>query len=133
MTCLIDTNVIIDVITNDHIWADWSEQQVAEAALRGPTVINDIVYAELCGRYDDLAEADAAVYRVGLTVVHLTKPALFAAGQAHRRYRERGGPRHCLLPDFLVGAHAAVEGWTLVSRDARRYRTDFPDLQVITP
>ena len=133
MTCLIDTNVILDVIVDDPAWTDWSEQQIAAAAGRGATVVNDIVYAELCGRYGAVSEVDEVLRRIGLTFVGLPRSALFAAGQAHRRYRRRGGPRHSLLPDFLIGAHAFVEGWTLLSRDPRRYRTDFPGLDVICP
>ena len=133
MTCLIDTNVIVDVITNDPTWADWSEQQLEIAARRGSLVVNDIVYAELCGRFASYQEADATPATLNLRLATLTKPALFAAGQAHRRYRARGGPRESILPDLLIGAHAAVEGWTLISRDPRRYRTDFPRLQVVSP
>lgn len=133
MTCLIDTNVIIDVITNDQTWADWSEQQIAAAASRGPSVVNDVVYAELCGHYNAAVEVDEVLKQIGLSLVSLTKPVLFAAGQAHRLYRGRGGPRQSVLADHIIGAHAAVEGWTLLSRDPRRYRTDFPGLRVICP
>ena len=133
MTCLVDTNVVLDVVIQDEVWLLWSLKQLQAAADRGSVVINDIIYAELCGRYDAQEQADQVVRQLYLNVVSLPRPALFAAGQAHRRYRSRGGPRDSLLPDFLIGAHAFVEGWTLLSRDPRRYRTDFPGLNVICP
>ena len=133
MTCLVDTNVVLDVVTRDEVWLQWSLRQLQAAAERGSVVINDIIYAELCGRYDAQEQADQVATQLYLDIVSLPRPALFAAGQAHRRYRRRGGPRDSLLPGFLIGAHAFVEGWTLLSRDPRRYRTDFPGPQLVCP
>jgi hypothetical protein len=133
MTTFVDTNVLLDVATNDPSWADWSIRRLDAAAIRGPLIINDIVYAELSVRYGRLEDFDAFVEKAG--VVHNVTPrgALFLAGKAFQTYRAKGGARTGVLPDFFIGAHAAVLGVPLLTRDAGRYRTYFPKLQLIAP
>lgn len=130
---LVDTNVLLDLVTGDPAWADWSVATLEEAALLGPLAINDVVYAELSVRYGDIAELDAMIAAAGLSHLSMPKEALFLAGKAFQAYRRAGGSRTGVLPDFFIGAHAAVAGWTLVTRDAGRYRTYFPGLGLRTP
>ena len=130
---LVDTNVLLDLVTGDPAWADWSVATLEEAALLGPLAINDVVYAELSVRYGDIAELDAMIAAAALSHLSMPKEALFLAGKAFQAYRRAGGSRTGVLPDFFIGAHAAVAGWTLVTRDAGRYRTYFPGLGLRTP
>lgn len=130
---LVDTNVLLDLVTGDPAWADWSVAALEAAALLGPLAINDVVYAELSVRYSDVAELDAMIATAELEHAAMPKEALFLAGKAFQAYRRAGGSRTGVLPDFFIGAHAAVMGWTLVTRDAGRYRTYFPNLQLRTP
>ena len=133
MTTLVDTNVLLDVATNDRVWADWSLRQLDAAAIRGPLVINDIVYAELSVRYARVEDVDAFVDMAGLTQETIPRAALFLAGKVFQAYRASGGARTGVLPDFFIGAHAAVEALPLLTRDVQRYRTYFPNLTLIAP
>jgi predicted nucleic acid-binding protein len=130
---LVDTNVLLDLLTSDPNWADWSIGQLDAAALRGPLAINDIVYAELSVRFATIEALDAVVGEMGLDIAAMPRAALFLAGKVFQRYRVSGGTRSGVLPDFFIGAHAAVLGCTLLSRDAGRYRTYFPAMQLVTP
>ena len=130
---LIDTNVLLDVATDDPMWANWSIRYLEMAASRGRLVINDIAYAELSVRFERIEDVDRFVTVGGLEVEATPRAALFLAGKAFRLYRERGGARTGVLPDFLIGAHAAVAGLPLLTRDAGRYRTYYPTVELITP
>lgn len=130
---LVDTNVLLDVVTNDATWADWSIRQLDAAAIRGPLAINDVVYAELSVRFATIETLDAVLNEAGITVEPMPRPALFLAGTVFQRYRAAGGRRTGVLPDFFIGAHAAVARFTLLTRDAQRYRSYFPTLDLITP
>ena len=130
---LVDTNILLDLVTNDIQWADWSIGQLDAAALRGSIVINDIVYAELSVRFATIETLDAIVGEIGVALTPIPRPALFLAGKAFQRYRLAGGARTGVLPDFFIGAHAAVSGFRLLSRDAQRYRAYFPTLELVTP
>lgn len=130
---LIDTNVVIDIVGEDPVWRDWSEYALAEALLSAPTIVNPIVYAELAARYDRVEDIDGLLRRLGLQREDLPWPAAFLAGRAHLEYRSRGGDRRTPLPDFFIGAHAAVRRYRLLTRDARRYRTYFPTVDLICP
>ncbi|MCD2173418.1 type II toxin-antitoxin system VapC family toxin [Rhizobium sp. C4] len=130
---LVDTNVLLDVATRDERWALWSLSKLAAAADAGPVLINDIVYAELAVRYGRIEDVDDFIARAGLELRSIPKPALFLAAKAFVAYRKRGGTRTGVLSDFFIGAHAAVEGFSLLTRDARRYRTYFPDVSLVTP
>lgn len=130
---LVDTNVLFDVVTESP-WADWSTRQLEDAELQGPLCINAIVFSEFSVRYDSVEETERAVDDFGLSVLDIPHPALFLAGRAFRQYRkQKGATKTGVLPDFLIGAHAAVLGVQLLTRDADRYRTYFPTVELITP
>ncbi len=130
---LVDSNVILDVATQDEEWFDWSGAMLSEAAERGPLVINLIIYAEVSTRYETLEALDEALPPDFYLRASLPWEAAFLAAKAFVRYRRRGGTKTGALPDFFIGAHAAIAGLTLLTRDARRYRTYFPKLRLIAP
>ncbi len=130
---LVDTNVLLDLITNDPIWADWSARQLEILSAQGQLIVNPVIYAELSAGFDRLEEVDAALDTAGIELVEIPRAALFLAGKAFQRYRAQRGTRTGVLPDFFIGAHAMVEGISLLTRDARRYRSYFPDIVLITP
>lgn len=130
---LVDSNVLLDVVTDDRRWAAWSERQLEAAALRGGLMINPVIYAEISVGFERIEEVDAVLEMSSIELVEIPRPALFLAGKAFRRYRARGGSRPGVLPDFFIGAHAAVAGLRLLTRDAGRYRTYFPTLVLVTP
>lgn len=130
---LVDTNVLIDVFENDSEWADWSVRQLRAQAQTDPLVINGIVYAELSCAFQSIETLDAAVDGLQLQLLPLPRPALFLAGKAYRVYRGRGGGKSQILGDFMIGAHAAVLGAKLLTRDRTRYASYFPKLRLITP
>ena len=130
---LVDTNVLLDLATDDPNWADWSIAQLEAASLRGPLLINDVIYAELAVRYDRIEDLDAFVDQAGVEIGPLPRAALFLAGKVFTQYRKSGGSRTGVLPDFFIGAHAAVSELPLLTRDVGRYRTYFPSLTLIIP
>lgn len=130
---LVDTNILLDVVTDDPVWADWSQRQLDVASLRDQLAINPVVYAELSSRFQRIDDLDILLTSVEIGVADMSRPALFLAGQAFRIYRSRGGPRLSVLPDFFIGAQAAVLDAPLITRDTRRYRTYFPNLRLIAP
>ncbi len=130
---LVDTNVLLDVLTDDPVWFSWSERQLELAAMQGAVQINDVIYAELSVRYATVERLDAALARAGVTLVATPRAALFLAGKAFLRYRAAGGHKTGVLSDFFIGAHAAVAVTPLLTRDARRYRTYFPTVELVTP
>lgn len=130
---LVDTNVLLDVATRDSSWLHWSEQALSDAAELGPLVINQVVYAELSAHYSRPDDLDAAVDPTFFLRANIPWSAAYLAGRCHLRYRRGGGTRQQTLPEFLIGAHAAVLGIRLLSRDARRYRAYFPTLEIVAP
>ena len=130
---MVDTNVLLDLVTDDPNWAAWSLARLEEAALAGPTLINDVVYTETSIRYDRIEDLDAMLAQAMIEIVATPRAALFLAGKVFQRYRAAGGTRTGVLPDFFIGAHAAVEGWPLLTRDAGRYRRYFPKATLIAP
>jgi predicted nucleic acid-binding protein len=130
---LLDSNVLLDVFTKTPIWWEWSLMQLEEAALRGPLLINDVIFAETSVRFDSLDTFDAALAPMGVTIAPMPRKALFLAGKAFARYRAAGGTRTGVLPDFFIGAHAEIEGLPLLTRDADRYRHYFPTVTLIAP
>lgn len=128
---LVDTNVLLDVIQDDADWADWSQQQLEMAALRGPLVINVVIYAELSMAYERIEDLERTVALVGLRDEPIPREALFLAGKAYLQYRRRKGTRRGVLPDFFIGAHAAVAGLPILTRDIGRYRTYFPTVEIL--
>jgi predicted nucleic acid-binding protein len=130
---LVDTNVLLDLVTNNVEWADWSQRQLEAAAVRGPILINDVVYAELSVGYLRKEEVDAVLTAGEIELAPMPREALFLAGKVFQRYRTGGGVRTGVLPDFFIGAHAAVARLPLVTRDVRRYRTYFPTIELLAP
>ena len=130
---LVDSNVILDVATNDPDWSDWSANALESVANRSSLAINALIYAEVSiafSRIEDLEQAlPSALYHRAV----LPYEAAFLAGKAFVKYRRRGGVRTAPLPDFYIGAHAAVAGFRLLTRDTKRYRTYFPSVELIGP
>lgn len=129
---LVDSNVLLDLFTDDPSWAAWSAARLAEAFDAGQVVIDPLVYAEISVAFDRIEALDAALPE-RLTREELPREAAFLAGKCFLEYRRRGGARRSPLPDFYIGAHAAVTGRALLTRDANRYRTLLPTLNLITP
>jgi predicted nucleic acid-binding protein len=133
MTTLVDSNVLLDVLTEDDDWVDWSASMLEKAAEGGRVVINPLVYAEVSLGFDRIEELDAALPPEHFAREALPWAAAFLAARAFLKYKRGGGARIHPLPDFYIGAHAAIAGYSLLTRDARRYRTYFPKLRVIAP
>ena len=129
----VDANILIDLIEENQRWADWSEAQLRSARQSGVLVINVVVYAEIARTFPNAAVLDTFLADSGITVAPIPTAAAYAASVAHRAYRLAGGARTATLPDFFIGAHAQVEGHTLLTRDASRIRTYFPSVQLICP
>ena len=130
---LVDSNVIIDILTEDPAWRDWSEAALGEAADRDEVAINPIIYAELASGFETIGELDRCLGADAFRRLPLPYEAGFVAGRALVEYRRRGGARTSPLPDFYIGAHAAVSGLSLLTRDARRYAGYFPGVRLIAP
>jgi predicted nucleic acid-binding protein len=130
---LVDTTILLDVLTNDPKWLDWSIVNLRVRANAGPLIINEVVYAEMSGYIPSETELDECVRRLRVALDRTPKSALFLAGETFRLYRRAGGVRTGVLPDFFIGAHAQVAGMPILTRDVRRYRTYFPSVQLITP
>lgn len=130
---LVDSNVLIDVFSGDPAWSDWSREALRQAGADGPLVINEVIYAEIAARYSRIEELEHALPRDDFQREHLPWPAAFIVGRAFADYRGRGGDRRSPLPDFFVGAHAAIAGLRLLTRDVARYRTYFPTVELIAP
>jgi predicted nucleic acid-binding protein len=130
---LVDTNVVLDVVEDDPVWADWSQARLDAAALEYTLLINSVIYAELSIAYLRIEELEAMLGAGGFRMEPIPREALFLAGKVFQQYRNRGGAKTGVLPDFFIGAHAAVAGIPLLTRDPRRYRTYFPRLEIIHP
>jgi predicted nucleic acid-binding protein len=130
---LVDANVLLDVMTEDARWFAWSAESIERAADRYRLVINPIIYAEISVRYSRIEDLDAALPQSLFDREAIPYEAAFLAGKAFFAYRRRGGTKHAPLPGFFIGAHAAIAGYQLMTRDASRYRTYFPKLSLIDP
>lgn len=130
---LVDSNVLLDLLEEDPSWYEWSARNLQQAADRTVLIINPVIYAEISIGFQRIEELEAAVPPEVFERRPLPWEAAFLAGKCFLRYRRQGGTRRSPLPDFFIGAHAAVEGLTLLTRDATRYRTYFPSLPLIAP
>jgi predicted nucleic acid-binding protein len=129
---LVDTNVLLDIYRADAIWMPWSLQHLQQAK-PGQLAINMVVYAELAGHPAEPANLDEFLDMLDIQMLELPRPAARLAGLAFRNYRQRGGTKTGVLPDFFIGAHAQAEGYKLLTRDAGRYKTYFPKIKLICP
>jgi predicted nucleic acid-binding protein len=130
---LVDTNVLLDVTQNDPSWFDWSSRKIADAADDGSAIVNQIVYSELAAGYDSSETLDEMLRQEGFRREQVPWDAAFMAGIAFLLYRQRGGARPSPLPDFFIGAHAAVRGYRLLTRHRGCYANYFPTLHIISP
>ncbi len=133
MAVLVDSNILLDLMTEDPRWASWSERALEKAADRTRLVINPIIFAEVSVRFSKIEDVEAALPKDMIDREHLPYEAAFLAAKVFSKYKRSGGTRNSTLPDFFVGAHAAVAGYELLTRDCRRYRTCFPKLVLISP
>ena len=129
---LVDTNVLLDIYKADSTWMPWSLQHLHQAKPR-QLAINMVVYAELAGHPAEPENLDEFLDTLGIQVLELSRPAARLAGLAFRQYRQRGGTKTGVLPDFFIGAHAQADGYQLLTRDAGRYKTYFPKIKLICP
>ena len=130
---LVDTNVLVDVLQDDPQWADWSIGQLRAQSKIHRLAINPIIYAELSLTFATVEALDQTVADLGLVMIEIPRPALFLAGKAFAQYRRQGGTKSNVLGDFFIGAHAAVSGHTLLTRDTRRYTSYFAGVKLIAP
>ena len=133
MAVLVDANVLLDVMTEDTRWLAWSAEAIERAADRHRLVINPVIYAEVSVGYSRIEDLDAALPKAMFDREPIPYEAAFLAGKVFLAYRRRRGTKRSPLPDFFIGAHAAVAGYSLLTRDAARYRTYFPKLSLIAP
>lgn len=132
MAILVDTNVIIDIVTDDPKWADWSIK-ILESHADQELSINPAVYAELCFGYDSVEEVDYLIRQFRFGYLETPRDGLFRAAKAFKAYRERGGLKDFVLPDFFIGGHADSSSLRLITRDVKRYRSYFPSISLIHP
>ena len=128
-----DSNILFDLIQRDPVWFDWAMDKLEACREAGTLVASVIVYAEVSGHFIVHDELQKVFSQVGIELEHIPWEAAYLAGRAHRAYRRAGGQRERVLPDFLIGAHANVKGYSLLTRDASRYRAYFPKLDIIAP
>lgn len=130
---LVDTNVLVDVLENDPEWAEWSIAALQAQSKVHQLIINPIIYSELSLTFSTVEALDQVLKSMDLNVVEIPKPALFLAGKAFVQYRRRGGLKSNVLGDFFIGAHAAVGGLPILTRDTRRYVSYFPSVKLVAP
>jgi predicted nucleic acid-binding protein len=130
---LVDSNVILDVFLDDPTWADWSESTLEEYAQYAKLSINSIVYSEVSIGFERIEDVESALSKAGFEMMEIPKEALFLAGKAFLKYKKGKGVKKSPLPDFYIGAQAAVLDFTLITRDVARYRTYFPSIRLVSP
>lgn len=130
---LVDSNIILDVFLDDPNWADWSEAILDEYTQRGLLYINSIVYSEISIGFEKIEDLESAILKAGFQMLEVPREALFLAAKAFLKYRKRKGRKNTPLPDFYIGAHAAVLNLGLITRDVSRYRSYFPTVKLISP
>ena len=130
---LLDSNVVLDIATRDPVWSEWSLAMREAARLEGVAAVSEIAFAEISVRYSQREEVDELMTLLDLEIAPMPRDALFLAAKAFQRYRRAGGTKTGVLPDFLIGAQAAVLGVPLITRDPRRYRTYFATIELVTP
>lgn len=129
----VDSNIALDVFLNDPKWADWSESILDRYDQLGPLYINAIVYSEISIGFKRIEDLESAIVKAGLQMLEIPKEALFLAGKAYLKYKKRKGMKRTPLPDFYIGAQAAVQDLVLITRDVSRYRSYFPTVKLVCP
>ena len=130
---LVDTNVLLDVLEDDAEWSDWSQDRLDSASATDTLAINPVIYSELSIGFARIEELEAVIKEASLSIEDIPREALFLAGKAFLRYRRSRGIKRGVLPDFYIGAHAAIMEWLVLTRDVGRYRTYFPTVSLIAP
>ncbi len=130
---LVDSNIILDVFLNDLKWADWSESKLEEYSVQASLYINSIIYSEISIGFELIEDLEYAISKAGFQLLEITKEALFLAGKAYVEYKRRKGVKRTPLPDFFIGAQAAVLDLELLTRDISRYQSYFPTVKLIAP
>ena len=130
---LVDSNVILDIFLDDPKWADWSQSTLANYSVYSTLFINAVVYSEISVGFEKIEDLESALHKGGFQMLEIPKEALFLAGKAYLKYRKGRGLRRSPLPDFYIGAQAAVLGLALITRDLTRYRAYFPTVRIICP
>ncbi len=130
---LVDSNIILDILLDDPNWADWSETALADASQNSTLYINRIIYTEVSIAFEKIEEWESALHNGGFQLLEIPKEALFLAGKAYLHYRRGKGTKRSPLPDFYIGAQAAVLNMDLITRDASKYRTYFPTVRITCP
>ena len=131
---LVDTNVLLDVLQDDPQWAEWSQQQLETVSLTDSLAINAVIYSELSMAFERIEDLDAVIAEASLTLAPIPREALFLAGKVFLDgYRRRQGAKQGVLPDFYIGAQAAVNAWPILTRDVGRYRSYFPTVRLVAP
>ena len=130
---LVDSNIILDVFLNDPIWADWSESTLEKYTHYAKLYINSIIYSEISISFELIEDLESAIAKAGFQMLEIPKEALFLAGKVYLKYKKRKGVKRTHLPDFYIGAQAAVLNLQLITRDVSRYRSYFPTVELITP
>ena len=129
---LVDSNIVLDVFLNDPKWADWSESKLDEYDQLGILYINSIVYSEISIGFKRIEDLESAIAKAGLQMLEIPKEALFLAGKVYLKYKKRKGKKRTPLPDFFIGAQAAIQNLDLITRDVSRYQSYFPTVKLIT-
>jgi predicted nucleic acid-binding protein len=130
---LVDSNIILDVFLNDLKWADWSESKLEEYSVQTSLYINSIIYSEISIGFELIEDLESAISKAGFQLLEIPKEALFLAGKTYIKYKRRKGVKRTPLPDFFIGAQAAVLDLELLTRDVSRYQSYFPAVKLITP
>jgi predicted nucleic acid-binding protein len=130
---LIDTNVLLDIVSENPDWSEWSFRSLIAAGARDALVVNEVVYAEMSVGYDSIEDLDEFLGSFTIGLARIPERGLFLAGRVYRQYRRASGTKTGVLPDFFIGAHAAVTGAPLLTRDTRRIRSYFPTVALIAP
>ena len=130
---LVDSNIILDVFLNDLKWADWSESKLEEYSVQASLYINSVIYSEISIGFELIEDLESAISKAGFQLLEIPKEALFLAGKTYVKYKRRKGVKRTPLPDFFIGAQAAVFGLELLTRDVSRYQSYFPTVKLITP
>ena len=130
---LVDSCVLLDLFTDDPKWANWSENILGKYCQRNTLFINSIIYTEISIGFNKIEEVENAVEEIGVKVLEIPREALFLAGKVFLDYRGNKGTKKSTLPDFFIGAHAAVSAFELITRDTARYKSYFPNVTLICP